>query len=91
MIGGMGRGETTVTLAPSDNRPSTLRRATAPPPTTRQRRPRRFRVTGYMGYLASSSSRIEETTLYKTVSMKKPKAYMPIVITPSGRVGPYSL
>src|SRR5436309_15912773 len=42
-------GATTCTSAPQLRRPATLRAATAPPPTTRQRRPSTTRFTGYCG------------------------------------------
>src|SRR5207302_3133155 len=41
------RGLTTMIDAPAARRPSTLRSATAPPPTTRTGRPPRSRTTGY--------------------------------------------
>src|SRR5687767_14566041 len=42
-------GAITVIWAPAATRPSTLRAATGPPPTTRQRRPARLSITGYCG------------------------------------------
>src|SRR5207249_7075450 len=43
---GVSAGETTVTAAFAARRPCTLRSATSPPPTTRQRRPASSRKTG---------------------------------------------
>src|SRR5207245_8254484 len=43
---GVRIGEITVSVAPAARRPSTLRSATGPPPTTRQRRPASSRTTG---------------------------------------------
>src|SRR5512144_55932 len=44
---GTTSGETTVRRAPSARRPSTLRSATSPPPTTSAGRPRKLSITGY--------------------------------------------
>src|SRR5207253_7208947 len=46
---GSTSGAITWTRAPASSRPSTLLRATRPPPTTRQRVPANRRLTGYCG------------------------------------------
>src|SRR3954468_20282488 len=48
-MAGTTAGATTCTTAPQATSPSTLRRATDPPPTTRHRRPSTIRFTGYWG------------------------------------------